>query len=138
MFLILLSALYSFSLLPFPLATGLFSFAFTLDTCNIAFVLLVFVLSPLILLIASFEASGALFFTLSSLLVCGLFATFLVASLFMFFVLYEVLIIILFFILLLFVPSFYRIRTAFFFFLFTVIGSIVFIYSVILLESSNS
>jgi len=57
---------------------------------------------------------------------------FLLISLLLFFICYECLILLLFFILFLFIPSYYRIRTAFFFFLFSILGSISFILSLLI------
>ena len=63
---------------------------------------------------------------------------FLLNSLIVFFICYECLIILLFFILFIFIPSFYRIRTALFSFLFSILGSINFILSLFYLVSSIS
>ena len=57
---------------------------------------------------------------------------FLLISLLLFFICYECLILLLFFILFLFIPTYYRIRTAFFFFLFSIFGSISFILSLLI------
>ena len=54
----------------------------------------------------------------------------------MFFIYYECLIILLFFILFIFIPSYYRIRTCFFSFLFSILGSINFILSLFYIISS--
>ena len=67
------------------------------------------------------------------LLLCFLFN-----SLIIFFICYEFLIILSFFILFIFIPSFYRIRTAFFSFLFSILGSINFILSLFYIISSIS
>ena len=58
--------------------------------------------------------------------------SFLLLSLLLFFIFYECLIILLFFILFLFLPSFYRIRTTFIFFIFTIFGTISFILSLMI------
>ena len=63
---------------------------------------------------------------------------FLLNSLIIPFICYEYLIILLFFILFIFIPSFYRIRTAFFSFLFSILGSINFILSLFYIISPIS
>lgn len=63
---------------------------------------------------------------------------FIINSLLVFFILYECLIVLLFFILFVFVPSYYRIRTSFFSFLFSVLGSVNFILSLFYIISSVS
>ncbi len=67
-----------------------------------------------------------------------LFLCFLLNSLILFFICYEGLIILLFFILFIYIPSFYKIRTAFFFFLFSILGSINFILGLFSIISSSS
>jgi len=63
---------------------------------------------------------------------------FLLNSLIVFFICYECLIILSFFISFIFIPSFHRIRTAFFSFLFSILGSINFILSLFYIISSIS
>jgi len=90
------------------------------DNGNIGFQLLIILLFPLILWIAGFETKSTKLFFLLLLLIFGLFICFTLLSLLLSFICYECLIIILFFSLFLFIPSFYRIRTAFFSFLFSI------------------
>jgi len=56
-----------------------------------------------------------------------LFICFIIVMLLLFYVSYEFFMMVLFFMLYLFIPSFYRIRTAFVFYIFTIFGSIGFI-----------
>lgn len=71
--------------------------------------------------------SFLLFYLFFVLILC-----FLLISLLLFFICYECLILLLFFILFLLIPTYYRIRTAFFFFLFSIFGSISFILSLLI------
>jgi len=104
----------------------------SIDNGNIGFILLTIILFPLIDWIAGFESktmniSFLLFYLFFVLILC-----FLLISLLLFFICYECLILLLFFILFLLIPTYYRIRTAFFFFLFSIFGSISFILSLLI------
>jgi hypothetical protein len=115
--------IYYISLIPFPFYLGSSINGFGIDNCNIGFTLLILVLFPLIYRIAGFESKTS---SLSFLLISIFFALllcFLFKSLSRLFLVYEGVIITLFFIFFIFLPSFYRIRTAFFFFVFTIFGN---------------
>ena len=86
--------------------------------------------------IAGFESKTMNFSFLFILLFFGLFLCFLLNSLLLFFICYETLIVLLFFILFLYIPSYYRIRTALFFFVFSIFGSISFIVCLLIFISS--
>ena len=118
--------------------TGFTWISFTVDTSNIGFHLPIIILFPLINGIAEFETKLNQYINLYVLLFFLLFLCFIFNSLFLFFIYYECLIILLSFILFILIPSFYRIRTAFFFFLFSILGSINFIVSLFYLIFSIS
>ena len=147
---------YSFSLIPFPFYCGVSSVqvfcirydlrnyilylnntCIGLDNGNIGFLLLIAILFPLIYWIARIESNTMNFTLLFLLLFFLLVISFWLVSLLLFFVFYECLIILLFFILFLFLPSFYRIRTTFIFFIFTIFGTISFILSLMILILSE-
>ena len=136
-FILFLFFIYFFSLMPFPLLSGLSSSCFLLDNGNQGFIILVLLLYPLIYWIGGIESSSStlLYFILFSLILVIL--LFVLVSLWYFFVIFEWLVIILFFILFLLMPSFYRIRTAFVFLLFTLLGSISLVISLLIIILSN-
>jgi NADH:ubiquinone oxidoreductase subunit 4 (subunit M) len=103
-----------------------------IDNGNIGFLLLIAILFPLIYWIARIESIMMNYLLLDYMPFLLLVISFLVWSLLLFFIYYECLIILLFFILFLFLPSFYRIRTTFIFFLFTIFGTISFILSLMI------
>lgn len=135
---IILSALlYWLSLIPFPYYSGIIYISLSIDNGSILFQLLIWILFPVIYWMNGYESKtikSCIIFILSSLL---LFLTFTLTSLLLFFICYECLIIVLTLLLFLLIPSYYRIRTAFFFFLFSLYGSAWFIISVILFLSSS-
>ena len=98
-----------------------------IDSNNIGFNILIIILFPIINWIAEFETKSNNYIIIFILLFFLLLLCFLLNSLILFFICYECLIVLLFFILFIFIPSFYRIRTAFFFFLFSILGSINYI-----------
>ena len=108
----------------------------TIDNSNIGFNIPIIILFPIINWTAESETKSnnymfiLLFFLL---LLC-----FLLNSCLFFFIYYECLIILSLFILFICIPSFYRIRTAFFSFLFSILGSINFILSLFYIISSIS
>ena len=124
--------LYWLSLIPFPLYCGSILSIISLDNGNFGFVLLILILIPLIDWIAGFESKSMNFSSLWLYLFVMIFLSFPLTSLLLFFICYESLIILLFFILFLFLPSYYRIRSAFFFFLFSIFGSISFVVALLL------
>ena len=98
-----------------------------------------FILSPIIILfpiinwIAESETKSNQYIYMFILLFFLLLLCFLLNSLIIFFICYEYLIILLFFILFIFIPSFYRIRTAFFSFLFSTISFSDYLLSLLLM-----
>lgn len=138
LFIISLFFLYCFSIIPFSFYVGLVIIGFFgIDNRNIGFLLLVLVLFPLIYWISAFESKSINFNSLLITLFILLLSCFLIHSLLLFFLFFEYLIILLFFILLIFIPSFYRMRSAFWFFLFTIFGNFLFIFSLFIMISSN-
>ena len=101
----------------------------TSDNSNIGFNLPIIILFPIINWIAESETKSNQYIYMFILLFFLLLLCSLLNSLIIPFICYEYLIILLFFILFIFIPSFYRIRTAFFSFLFSILGSINFILS---------
>ena len=104
--------------------SGFTSISLTLDNSNIGFNLPIIILFPIINWIAESETKSNQYIYMFILLFFLLLLCFLLNSLIIPFICYEYLIILLFFILFIFIPSFYRIRTAFFSFLFSILGSI--------------
>ena len=123
---------YWYSWIPYPLYCGSILSNLVWDNGNIGFVLLILILFPLIDWISGFESKTWNFYILFVLLLIGLFFCFLLFSLLLFFIYYESLIVLLFFILFLFIPSYYRIRSAFFLFIFSIFGTISFIISLLM------
>ena len=109
--------------------SGFTSISPTLDNSNIGFNLPIIILFPIINWIAESETKSNQYIYMFILLFFLLLLCSLLNSLIIPFICYEYLIILLFFILFIFIPSFYRIRTAFFSFLFSILGSINFILS---------
>ena len=135
---IFVGSIYFFSFIPFPFYCGLnYSSWFIVDNGNIGFLLLILLLFPLIYWIAGIESKTMNFSLQFIVLFMVLFMIFLLLSLLIFFIVYESFIIQLFFILFLFMPSFYRIRTAFIFFFFSLFGSISFILSLLIFILSS-
>ena len=132
MVLFILCSFYWYSWIPYPLYCGSILSNLVWDNGNIGFVLLILILFPLIDWIAGFESKTLNFSFLFILLLIGIFFCFLLLSLLLFFICYALLIVLLFFILFLFIPSYYRIRTSFFLFLFSIFGTISFIVSLLM------
>lgn len=124
--------LYVYSIIPFPFYSG-----FGIDTRNIGFILSSLVLFPLIYFIAGFESKSMNFNFLFISLSFGLLTCFIMKSLFLFFIFYDCLLIALLLALVIFIPNYYRIRTSFFFFVFSTFGSLIFILSIGFILSSN-
>jgi len=110
----------------------------TIDNSNIGFNIPIIILFPIINWIAESETKSNNYIIINILFSLLLLLCFLLNSLIIFFICYECLIILSFFILFIFIPSFYRIRTAFFSFLFSILGSINFILSLFYIISSIS
>ena len=109
--------------------TGITWITFSVDTGNIGFHLPIIILFPLINGIAQVETKLNQYINVFILLFFLLFLCFLFNSCYLSFIYYECLIILLSFLLFIFIPSFYRIRTALISFLFSILGSIHFILS---------
>jgi len=137
MLLSIIGCLYWYSWIPYPLYCGSILSNLVWDNGNIGFVLLILILFPLIDWISGFESKTWNFYILFVLLLIGLFFCFLLFSLLLFFICYESLIVLLFFILFLFIPSYYRIRSAFFLFIFSIFGTISFIISLLMFVLSD-
>nr|YP_010729733.1 Nad4 [Neorotalia gaimardi]WEF49973.1 Nad4 [Neorotalia gaimardi] len=120
------------------LYSGFTWISLTLDNSNIGFNILIIILFPIINWISESETKSNQYVIIFIPLFILLLLCFLLSSLLLFFICYECLIILSFFILFIFIPSFYRIRTAFFSFLFSVLGSINFILSLFYIISSIS
>ena len=111
------------------LYSGFTFFNLTLNNNNISFNLPVIILFPLIYWIPEFECKNNNYLFIIYFLFILLFIIFIINNIFLFFICYECLIILLFLLLFIFNNSFYRIRTAFYSFLFSILGSIHFILS---------
>ena len=113
------------------LYSGFTFFSLILDNNNISFNLPVIILFPLIYWISEFESkiNNNYYLYLLLFIFILLIISFIMNSLFLSSIYHECLIILLFLILFIFIPSFHRIRTAFFSFLFPILGSIHFILS---------
>jgi NADH-quinone oxidoreductase subunit M len=110
----------------------------SIDHSNIGFLIILIIFYSIIQWIVEFETKSNQYNSFFILLFFLLLLCFLFNSLILLFICYESLIILLFFILFIFIPSIYRIRTAFFFFIFAIIGSVNFIFSLFYLISSFS
>ena len=95
------------------------------------------ILFPIIDWISGFESKTASFSFLMLLLFSGLWLCFLLIYLLVFLLFYESLIVILYLVLFIFIPSYYRIRTAFFYFSFSMIGSSSFMIGLLLVILSS-
>lgn len=107
----------------------MYSLYIVLDNGNVGFIIIGLIVNSLIDWVACLESSSytllLLFFVLFFLLI----ACFSFMLLLWFFIGYELLVIIFFFLLLFVIVSFYRIRTSFYFFIYSLFGSFVFIFS---------
>ena len=110
----------------------------TLDNSNTGFNLPVIILFPIINRIAESETKSNQYTNILGFCFWLLLWCFLIDTLMIFFICYECLIVFLFILLFIFIPSFHRIRTSFFSFLFSVLGSINFILSLFYIVSSIS
>ena len=108
---------------------------FSIDNCNIGFILLILLLFPIVYWIAGFESKTSSLSFLLLLLFILLFGSFVFKSIWLLFLVYELIIIILVLVLWIFLPTFYKIRTSFFFYVFTIVGTISFSISILLIIS---
>ncbi len=129
--------LYWYSWIPYPFYCGIIISNLVIDNGNFGFILLIFILFPLIDWAATFESKTWNFSILFILLLIGLFLSFLLFTLLLLLIYYELLIIGLFLIIFLFIPSYYRIRSAFYLFIFSTIGIIPFIISLLIFVLSD-
>ena len=104
----------------------------TSDNSNIGFNLPIIILFPIINWIAESESKSNSYLYTFIVLFFLLLLCFIINSLVMFFIYHERLIILSFFISFIFIPSYHRIRTAFFSLLFSILGSIHFILPLII------
>lgn len=127
MFFWLVWLVYYLSLMPFPFYCGSSIYwIMGVDNGNISFILLMDVMIPIIFWIAGIESNTmniSIMLIIIIILLCNCFFLWIILE---FFVIYECFNILLFLVLFIFLPSFYRIRTAFIFFLFTIFGLIFF------------
>ena len=137
MILALFGSLYWYSWIPYPLYCGSILSNLVFDNGNIGFVLLILILFPLIDWISGFESKTWNFSILFLFLLIGLFLCLLLFTLLLLLIYYESLIIELFFIIFLFIPSYYRIRSAFYLFIFSTFGIIPFIISLLIFVLSD-
>jgi len=98
------------------------------DQCSLPFIVLVFLLSGICLYVAGMESNTLNYIGLVFLMIILLFILFLTWNIFIFVIYYELLVIVLFLVLFLYIVSFFKVRTAFYFFLFSLFGSIFFFY----------
>jgi hypothetical protein len=126
-----LFTLHYLARIPLPLYSGLvangFQSVIVIDNCNIGYILLVLTLFPVIDRISSFEPKTINFYGLIGFSLFGLIISSLLVSMLLSFTTHESLIILLFFVIYPFMPTYYRIRTSFFPFMFSGVGSLTFI-----------
>ena len=130
-----LFTLHYLARIPLPLYSGAFGksayFIYpeqsVIDNCNIGYILLVLTLFPVIDRIPSFEPKTINFYGLIILPLFGLIISSLLVSMLLSFTTHESLIILLSFVIYPFMPTYYRIRTSFFPFMFSGVGSLTFI-----------
>ena len=128
---------YWYSWIPYPLYCGIIFSNLVWDNGNFIFILLILILLPLIDWISGIESKTWNFYILFVLLLIDLFLCFNLFSLLLLFIYYELLIIILFFILFNYIYSYYRIRSAFNLFIFSIIGTISFLISLLIFILSD-
>ena len=131
--------IYLYSWIPYPLYIGFVFSNVVFDNGNIGYVLLMGMLFPLIDWTVGFECNLLVMILLFTVLLLGMILCLIFLSLLYLFITYELLLYMLCIILFLFIPSYYRARTAFYLFLYSVCGSIGFIIGilfVLLLTSS--
>jgi len=107
----------------------MFSLYIVLDNGNVGFIIIGLIVNSLIDWVACLESCSYTLLLLFFVLFLLLIACFSFMLLLWFFIGYELLVIIFFFLLLFVIVSFYRIRTAFYFFIYSLFGSFVFIFS---------
>ena len=107
--------------------------AILLDQCSLPFIVLILLLSGICLYCAGTESNTLNYVTIVLSILILLFILFLLWNIFIFLIYYEFLVIILFICLFLFIASFFKVRTAFYFFLFSLFGSIFFFYVIAVL-----
>ena len=123
-----LFTLHYLARIPLPLYSGVSYFINSvIDNCNIGYILLVLTLFPVIDRIPSFEPKTINFYGLIILPLFGLNISSLLVSMLLSFTTHESLIILLSFVIYPFMPTYYRIRTSFFPFMFSGVGSLTFI-----------
>ena len=127
---------YHSALIPFPYYSGMIDII-TSDNGNIGFQLLIIILSPVIDWINRFESKTIKLILLFILIIILSYYSFSITSILLFFICYESLIIILLLLLYLFIPSYYRLRTAFWLFIISISGSTLFIIAFILFISCS-
>lgn len=101
------------------------------DNSNYVFTLLLVILFPIINWIIEFETKVNQYINIVFIVINELIIIFIIILLFYVFINYEFIIVLLFIVLIIFIPSYYRIRTSLFFFIFSIIGSFIFIISII-------
>ena len=134
---ILLGLIYQLSLIPFALYSGYHISIFGIDHGNITYLLLVITLFSIVYFIAGFETNTINYSFILYILFILIIIIYLLSLLLYFFVYYEFISIILFLILYFFIKSFYKIRTAFYYFIFSIIGSFIFSLSCLLFFFSD-
>lgn len=107
----------------------MYSLYIVLDNGNVGFIIIGLIVNSLIDWVVCQESSSYTLLLLFFVLFLLLMACFSFMLLLWFFIGYELLVIIFFFLLLFVIVSFYRIRTSFYFFLYSLFGSFVFIFS---------
>ena len=128
---------YWYSWIPIPLYCGSIVSNLVWDNCNIGFVLLIFILFPLINWISGFESKTWNFFIIFNLLFYDLYSLYILNCIFLLFIYYEWLVNLLVIILYIFILSYYRIRSAYYLFYFSIFGTITFINSLLVYVLSD-
>jgi len=106
------------------------------DNLSLFFIFLLLILLPINLLTSSFETRSLLFLLIVLVIYIALIFSFSLTSIILFFASFELIVISLFMLLICYVHSYYRIRASFWFFIYSLVGSFLFIVSLILLFSS--
>ena len=132
-----LSFLHSSSITPSPLMCGLNMLTFGLDNSNISYVILSIILYPSIYSIIRPESKSMNFSYVMLMVLFIISVCFMVMNLFLYFLFYESLTLPIFLLLFIYIPSYYRIRTSFFFFIFTIFGTIGFILGLLIMITPN-
>jgi NADH:ubiquinone oxidoreductase subunit 4 (subunit M) len=109
---------------------------FITDSLGLFFIFLLLILLPINLFVSSFETRSSMFTLIVLTIYVLLILSFSVTSIVLFFASFELIVILLFLLLILYVHSYYRIRASFWFFIYSLLGSCLFVIALSLMYTS--